>query len=121
MDILDRVLTCEKSTLLGLVNALINSATVLNLINSKIERYASVKRIEKGDSGYLVCFMLAGDGSEITVRLGEIRLNEQKNAVLLHGLSSTMPWLQHVFEDFVEGKSFELPENELLGLALKVL
>lgn len=121
MDILDTIFESGKSTLTSLVNGIVNSAMILNLINRKLERYGSIQRIEKSEYGYDVCFQLAGDGRDITVHIDEIRMNARKDACSLHGLSSNVVWLQHIFEDFIEGGEFKLPDNEIVKIVLGIL
>lgn len=121
MDILDTLFNSGKNTLVSIFNAILNSSCALSIINKKIERYAIVSEITKEENGFLLKFRLLNEDNDIVVYLKEICLNDDGRTVSLHGFQSDTAWLQHILEDFVEGREFLLPDNELFRKIITLL
>ena len=121
MDILDSLLNSGKNTLVSIFNTILNSPCTLSIINKKIERYANISEIHKYEDGFHLKFRLLNDDRDIIVHIRELCLNEDRRTVSLHGFQSDSAWLQHILEDFVEGKEFMLPDSELVKKIISLL
>ena len=121
MDFLDNIFDSGKDKLVAISNSILNSGPVLGAINKKIEKYGTVKKVNKNDNGYRIRFTLAGTNEDIELAIKEIVISEDKKAFSLCGLSSDKMWLDNALKDFVEGKLIPLPDNELAKQVFKII
>ncbi len=121
MDLLDNIFDSGKDKLVTISNSIINSGPVLGVINKKLEKYGTVKNINKNSDGYCIRFCLTGTTEDIKITIKEIVLSEDKKAFSLCGLSADKVWLDNALKDFVAGKNIPLPDNELAKQVLKLI
>jgi hypothetical protein len=88
-------------------------AAARKFLNGRIERYGSVRELKidsRAQTVEAVC-ELQGEAAPITVRVGRYEVEEQgqKKFVKVTGCVCNRAWLQHLLQDFVEDKRFEVP------------
>lgn len=98
------------------LNTLLSSPAVLGFVNKKVDRYGLVDRLFVDESGYHAEVSLLGRGAALTIDARSIRFSEDGARVSLHGMKASELWLQHLLEDFLEGREFALPEAAVTAL-----
>lgn len=91
------------------INALLSNKAALALVNGKISRYGEVLSLRYDESGLHAEARLLGSSETVRVSVQKLIFTEECSAVKLCGFSSSAPWLQHLLEDFVAGKKFDMP------------
>lgn len=91
------------------VNMLLSSAPVLGLLNKKVERYGTIEKLFVDESGYHATVGLLGRGASLSIAVGRIELSDDCSRVVLRQMQGSEIWLQHLLEDLVDGREFELP------------
>ena len=93
------------------INAALSSDKVLGLINKNISRYGEVHSLRWNNEGFHGMFQLLGSAEIVAVNVRELVFAPECSSVKLTGLTSSALWCQHLLEDFVEGRAFDIPEN----------
>ena len=91
------------------INALLSNKNTLALINGKLSRYGEVLSLQHSESGFHAEARLLGSAETIRVSVRKLAFSEDCSSVKLCGFSSSAQWCQHLLEDFVEGKEFDIP------------
>ena len=105
------------------INAILGSDRFMDFVNKKTQRYADVRSVRKTDRGFEVVAQLRGSTEIMEVVLKDISIREDCSAIVLTGFSSNVEWLNHVLEDFAEGKSIDIPGeyHSIVSMVRKVL
>ena len=93
------------------INALLSNKTALALVNGKLARYGEVLFLNYDESGFHAEARLLGSSETVRVAVQKLVFSEGCSAVKLCGFSSSAQWCQHLLEDFVEGKEFDIPSE----------
>ena len=91
------------------INALLSNKSALALVNGKISRYGEVLSLRYDENGLHADARLLGSSETIRVSVQKLIFTDECSAVKLCGFSSSAQWCQHLLEDFVEGKAFDIP------------
>ena len=91
------------------INALLSNKTAMALINGKIARYGEVLSLKYDARGFHAQARLLGSSETVRVSVQKLVFTEGCSAVKLCGFTSSAQWCQHLLEDFVEGKEFDIP------------
>lgn len=91
------------------INALLSNKNTLALINGKLARYGEVLSLQHSESGFHAEARLLGSAETIRVSVRKLAFSEDCSSVKLCGFSSSAQWCQHLLEDCVEGKEFDIP------------
>lgn len=88
-------------------------AAARKFINDRIERYGSVRslRLDSKAKSLEVTCELEGEVSPVTVRIARYEIEESGGKKFVRPVKCTCsrPWLEHVLEDYVVGRRFEVP------------
>lgn len=112
MDIPDSLFNSLKNTLVNIFNSISEDGYTLSTLYKEKERYANISEISKCGNGIHLKFRLLNDNRDINVDIRKVCLRDDGHVVSLYGFKSDSAWLQHILEDFVEGKKFLLPDSE---------
>lgn len=112
MDIPDSLSNSVENTLVRIFDCILADRYTLSIINKEKERYANISEIYKYGNGFYLKFRLLNDDRDITINIRNVCLTDDGHFVSLYGFKSNSAWLQHILEDFVEGKKFYLPDSE---------
>lgn len=93
------------------VNAALSSDMVMGLVNKKLCRYGEVRSLRYDEEGFHGMLQLLGSAEIVAVDVRELVFAPDCSSVRLSGLTSNIQWCQHLLEDFVEGRAFDIPEN----------
>ena len=93
------------------INAALSSDMVMGLINKKLYRYGEVRSLRYDADGFHGVVQLLGSAEIVAVDVRELVFAPDCSSVRLSGLASNVQWCQHLLEDFVEGRAFDIPEN----------
>jgi len=93
------------------INTALSSDMVIGLINKKLARYGEVHSLRWDNEGFHGMVQLLGSAEIVAVNVRELVFAPDCSTVKLVGLTSSALWCQHLLEDFVEGRSFDIPEN----------
>ena len=91
------------------VNTLLASGAVLGLVNAKVQRYGTITRLFVDEGGYHADVRLLGRDAPLSITVGAIEFSEDGGCVTLRRMQGSEVWLQHLLEDMVDGRRFELP------------
>ena len=91
------------------LNTLLSSAAVLGLVNAKAARYGTVTRLFVDEGGYHAEIRLLGRDVPLSISVGAIELSDDCARATLRRIQGSEVWLQHLLEDLVDGREFELP------------
>ena len=91
------------------INALLSNKAAMALINGKIARYGEVLSLKYDARGFHAQARLMGSSETVRVSVQKLVFTEGCSAVKLCGFTSSAQWCQHLLEDFVEGKEFDIP------------
>lgn len=91
------------------VNTLLSSPAVLGLVNAKVERYGTVTKLAVDEGGCHAEVRLLGRDMPLNITVGVIEFSDDGGRVTLRDLRGSEAWLQHLLEDVVDGREFELP------------
>ena len=91
------------------VNTLLSSPAVLGLVNAKVERYGTVTKLAVDEGGCHAEVRLLGRDMPLNNTVGVIEFSDDGGRVTLRDLRGSEAWLQHLLEDFVAGKKFDMP------------
>ena len=91
------------------INALLSNKAAMALINGKIARYGEVLSLKYDARGFHAQARLLGSSETVRVSVQKLVFTEGCSAVKLCGFTSSAQWCQHLLEDFVEGKEFDIP------------
>ena len=91
------------------INALLSNKAAMALINGKIARYGEVLTLKYDALGFHAQARLLGSSETVRVSVQKLVFTEGCSAVKLCGFTSSAQWCQHLLEDFVEGKEFDIP------------
>lgn len=112
MDIPDSLFNSLKNTLVNIFNSISEDRCTLSTLYKEKERYANISEISKCGNGIHLKFRLLNDNRDINVDIRKVCLLDDGHVVSLYGFKSDSAWLQHILEDFVEGKKFLLPDSK---------
>ena len=98
------------------LNGLVSHPAVLKMANTRLARYAELLSLNYGREGFHARARLLGSGEEVRVCVRSVVFSADCSSVKLEGFSASAPWCQHLLEDFVEGRSFAIPEPARLPL-----
>ena len=98
------------------LNTLLSSTAVLGFVNKKLERYGMMEELFIDGSGYHAVIRLHGRETLLKLSVSAVKFSDGCTHVSLHGVSASELWLQHVLEDFLEGREFALPEAAVSAL-----
>lgn len=98
----------------------IAAKAALHYLNVRIARYGNLRDLKVDSRQRTIeaaCF-LHGETTPISVRIGRYALEEQGRLrfIRVNDCSCTRPWLQHVLEDFVQDRPFEVPAWAAIAL-----
>ena len=91
------------------INALLSNKTAMALVNGKIARYGEILSLKYDDCGLHAEVRLLGSSETILVSVQKLVFTEDCSSVKLCGFRASAQWCQHLLEDFVEGKGFDIP------------
>ncbi len=120
MDIPDSLFNSLKNTLVNIFNSISEDRCTLSTLYKEKERYANISEISKCGNGIHLKFRLLNDNRDINVDIRKVCLLDD-GVVSLHGFKSDSACLQHILEDFVEGKMFYLPDSESVKKVINLL
>ena len=106
--VLSMIATSAKS---AAINAALSSDMVIGLINRRVSRYGEVRSLRYDAEGFHGVLQLLGSAEIVSVDVRELVFAPDCSSVKLAGLTSNVLWCQHLLEDFVEGRAFDIPEN----------
>jgi len=98
------------------INSLVSNPAVVKMINGRFSRYAELLSLRYDGEGFHARARLLGSGEEVRVCVRSVVFSADCSSVKLEGFSASAPWCQHLLEDFVEGRSFAIPEPARLPL-----
>ena len=94
------------------ITGLISNPIVLGMLNGgRLGRYAELLSLRCDREGYHASAKLRGSAEEVKVSVQKITFSTDCSSVKLEGFSSGAPWCLHILQDFVEGRSFAIPES----------
>ena len=101
----------KKTAARAALNTLLQSQNLLDVINTRASRYATVHRIRQTEQGFETDVSLAGSTEIITVAFTELYLAADCSSITLSGFSASRLWLQHLLEDFVADTPLSISEK----------
>ena len=94
------------------ITGLISNPIVLGMLNGgRLGRYAELLSLRCDREGYHASVKLRGSAEEVKVSVRSLAFTPDCSSVKLEGFSSGAPWCLHILQDFVEGRSFDIPES----------
>lgn len=91
-------------------NLFLGSDTALNLVNGYTGRYAQVKGIRKNGDVFEFTVQPNGSAEIVSVRASQLSVADDNSGIAINSISASMPWVDHALKDFVQGRTFEIPE-----------
>ena len=92
-----------------MINKILGSQAILGLLNERCRRYASVTTLQKEAGLYTAVVLLTGTTQPIRITFTEVVIAEDCAWISLGGFAADVVWVQHLLEDFLEGKKFTIP------------
>lgn len=82
-------------------------------LNTRIARYGDVERVklDSRERTVEVSVRLIGEATPITVRVGRYEVHDLRGqkSVEVFNCTCSRPWIEHLLQDFAQGRRFDLP------------
>lgn len=82
-------------------------------LNSRIARYGEVERVklDSRERTLEVSVKLLGEPTSILVRVGRYEIHDTRGqkSVEVFNCTCSRPWIEHLLQDFAQGRRFDLP------------